>query len=214
MFKAEKSSLIIWKVIPLVLITVFICGTVPAQRALKIEKNDGSITYINASAVNKITFETPLAIGDTYQGGIIFYLDASGEHGLVAAPSDQSTGVVWNSGLFEVTFQNLEEDIGAGKENTYLIVGHQKNGTYAAWKCANLSLGGNTDWYLPSKDELNLMYTNLHLGGVGGFANNTYWSSTEVYYTYAWIQSFIDGYQDPYGKKTIDEYHVRAIRSF
>ena len=68
------------------------------------------------------------------------------------------------------------------------------------------------DWYLPSKDELNEMYVNLHLEGVGGFASAYYWSSTEINVYNAWIQSF--GYGNQYGNNKNYSYYVRAIRTF
>jgi len=68
------------------------------------------------------------------------------------------------------------------------------------------------DWFLPSKDELNAMYTNLHAEGVGGFASNYYWSSTESNNYSAWWQLFGNGYQNDYNKH--NTYYVRAIRAF
>jgi len=126
-----------------------------------------------------------LSIGDTYQGGIIFYLDATGCHGLIAAPSDQSTGIQWYNGSYSVT-NAVRDGIGAGEFNTERIIANQATGAYAAQICANYQGGNYGDWYLPSKYELNLMYLSigqgnaLGLGNVGGFANNVYWSSTEV----------------------------------
>jgi hypothetical protein len=70
--------------------------------------------------------------------------------------------------------------------------------------------GGYTDWYLPSKDELNKLYLNKT--AIGGFADNYYWSSTEVGLGNAWTQSFYFGYQD-YLNKNLTHY-VRAIRAF
>jgi hypothetical protein len=52
------------------------------------------------------------------------------------------------------------------------------SGTYAARLCADLSISGYNDWYLPSKDELNKLYLNR--GFIGGFTTGNYWSSTEV----------------------------------
>ena len=158
-----------------------------------------------------------LAIGQTYQGGIIFYLDASGCHGLISAPTDQSTGIGWYNGSYTNTTA-FESCVGCGDGNTSMIVYNQGAGTYAAKLCSDLSLGGYSDWYLPSKYELNLMYKNigqgnaLGLGNVGGFANNFYWSSTEDDSYSAWSQYFLSGYQldDPKGTN----YYVRAVRAF
>ena len=56
-------------------------------------------------------------------------------------------------------------------------------------------------WRLPDKEELNLMYKNLRVKGVGGFDNDYYWSSSEYSSNFAWYQYFGSGYQyDGYGK--------------
>ena len=157
----------------------------------------------------------PPAIGDTYQGGIIFYLDGSGG-GLIAAPSDQSSGE-W--GCFGDAITGAEGTaIGTGNQNTIDIeAGCTTTGT-AADICANLTLDGYSDWFLPSKDELNLMYDNigqgnvLGLGNVGNFGSVFYWSSTESDNNNAWVQHFSNGYQ---GSRFKDyPYDVRAVRAF
>jgi hypothetical protein len=73
-------------------------------------------------------------------------------------------------------------------------------------------LGGYTDWFLPSKGELNLMYENLKVSGVGGFADDAYWSSSEYNADIAWVQDFYDGYQ--YYSHKNNAYRVRAFRAF
>ncbi|MCB0669675.1 MAG: DUF1566 domain-containing protein [Saprospiraceae bacterium] len=85
--------------------------------------------------------------------------------------------------------------------------------TYAARLCSELQKGSYGDWYLPSKEELNLMYTNLHLNGLGGFTNALYWSSTEQNSTNAWGQTFSSGGQAS-GVKNANTVRVRAIRAF
>lgn len=156
-----------------------------------------------------------LAIGQTYQGGIIFYLDASGCHGLISAPTDQSTGIQWNNGILTNT-QAFASCVGCGDGNTSMIVyDDQGLGSNAAKLCFDLSLGGYSDWYLPSKYELNLMYRNigqgnaLGLGNVGGFTNNYYWSSTECDNYDAWLQYFGSGNQSFNGT-----FSVRSVRAF
>lgn len=198
------------KRILLLIAIVFAFNTVFAQNALKIYKHDGSITNINASAIDSIKFNTPLFIGASYQGGIIFYLDASGEHGLIAAPTDQSTGIQWWNGSYTTTGAT-GDGVDSGKANTYMIVGNQGIGSYAAELCRDLHLGGYADWYLPSKYELNLMY--LQKANIGGFATNGYyWSSSEDNISNAWVQYFFDGSQDSYYKYYTE--YVRAVRAF
>ena len=169
--------------------------------------DDGSCTYT-------------LAIGDTLQGGIIFWLDASGGHGLIAAPSDQSTGAQWGC----LTYVMGTSD-GDGAQNTINIEAGCTTPGIAADICANLTLGGYSDWFLPSKHELNAMQLNigqgnaLGLGNIGGFASSYYWSSSEVSYSqwpssnYAWMQHFNSGVQ--YWNYLKDYfYSVRAVRAF
>jgi hypothetical protein len=68
------------------------------------------------------------------------------------------------------------------------------------------------DWFLGSEGEMMLMYTNLHQAGVGGFADNAYWSSTEYDSYYAWNQYFSIGAQGVDGKGYA--LPVRAARAF
>jgi len=180
-----------------------------------------SVPYaLHAKTAESVTSVCGLSIGDTHQGGIIFYLDASGCHGLIAAPSDQSTGIQWYNGSYTNTTA-FASCVGCGDGNTSMIVYNQGAGSYAAKLCYDLNLGGYTDWYLPSKVELNLMYQNigqgdaLGLGNAGGFANNYYWSSTESDVINAWTQAFVNGSQ-LFTNKYNDfiTINVRSVRAF
>jgi hypothetical protein len=81
----------------------------------------------------------------------------------------------------------------------------------AAQMCSDYSQGGFSDWYLPSRSELNLMYTNMKLWNIGILGNGTYWSSSGSG-TSVQTQNFRDGSQG--GKWANDTYSVRPIRRF
>ena len=163
------------------------------------DKEDEVYSNINNSA---------LAIGDTHKGGVIFYLNTNGG-GLIASPSDQSAGTVL--GCSGTTTQGASDTaIGTGYQNTIDIeAGCTTSGT-AADICANLTLGEYSDWFLPSKDELNQMYINKSV--IGSFSNNPYWSSTYSDSSSAWVQGFGNGDQNDANEN--GTFYVRAIRDF
>lgn len=169
--------------------------------------------------------ETPISIynmgfpldslyGKTYAGGLIFYLNTISGEGLVAAPVDQSSAPWGCSGT---AIGGTLTTINTGYANTNAIVAGCTTPGIAAHLCDTLALGGYTDWYLPAKDELNLMYVNLHTQGLGGFVSSygNYWSSSESagYETgHAWLQGFSAGNQDGFSKYYTG--YVRAVRAF
>ena len=181
-----------------------------------------SVPYaLHAKTADSLTGVTTLTVGQSYQGGKIFWLDATRQHGLIAAISDQSTGIRWRGGTNTYTMAKAN-GIAAGKSNTDIIISNQGFGdgsTYAARICREYNGGNYGDWYLPSIYELNLMYENigpgnvLGLGNVGGFAYNYYWSSTEYDNYNAWGQAFYDGSWNDLLKGFTGGY-VRAVRSF
>ena len=156
--------------------------------------------------------------GESYGGGIVFYVYDNGQHGLIAATADQSTGIQWYNGTFKITGTS-GDGLNAGAMNTLMIIAAQmadnQGGNFAAKVCADYSVtvGGVTygDWYLPSKYELYLL--SLQQAVVGGFAYNYYWSSSESNSNDAWDQHLGIGNQGVHSKNAWIE-NVRAIRAF
>jgi hypothetical protein len=151
-----------------------------------------------------------LKTGDSFKGGIIFYLDATKKHGLIAATSDQCITDPWWNGSFVTTGATSTTD---GLGNTIAIIGAQGNsGVYAAKLCRDYRGGGFNDWFLPSKDQLNSLFSQKSI--VGGFVDEIYWSSTEVGEGEAWIQYFLNGEQWIDNTSDGANVHARAIRAF
>jgi len=167
---------------------------------------------------NEISFVTTTSsVGDPYQGGIIAYFlqagdpgyDANVKHGIIAAPSNQSTGAVWGCDGSAISGADGTA-IGTGAQNTIDIVNGCSTAGIAARLCLDLVLGGYSDWYLPSRDELNKLNSNKT--AVGGFANGYYWSSSEESESDAWRQYF--GAGSYYSNSKTNPAYVRAVRSF
>ena len=158
------------------------------------------------------------AIGDTGPSGVglVFYITDGGLHGLEAAPSDQSTSQAWIAGGTTQTTLNGNTSlaIGTGMANSLAIIAQTGHTASAAKVCRDYTGGGRTDWFLPSKDELNLIYKNLFKAGLGGFESSNYWSSSESESTakYAQYQYFSLGSQSNEFK--YQGLRVRAVRAF
>ncbi len=150
------------------------------------------------------------AIGDTGPaGGIVFYIRDDGLHGMEAAPADQSSAE-WGCYVTDIAGADGTA-VGTGAQNTADILAGCSESGIAARIADDYTLNGYDDWFLPSKDELNLLYQQKDV--VGGFADVGYWSSTEYASNYAWGQYFNDGYQG-YGTKFTTLILVRAVRAF
>ena len=184
------------------------------------------LTTISCTKENTISHSSEMAnstgktvsftIGQHYGGGIIFYIDSTGEHGLIADTADLRPSKWWN-GVYTVTGATATR-IGSGHGNTRKIVLSQGDSAslYAARRCWRYKGSGYKDWFLPSRDELNALYKQKDV--VGGFVPGDayYWSSSETSIDHVYMQRFGDG-----AIFSIEKYYsvnpanfVRAIRAF
>jgi len=181
--------------------------------------NPSTVEMTSAKDVTAYFHVAGSVIGDSYQGGIVFYILQSGNpgyitgetHGLIAATSDQSTGIHWYNGSYIATGATATA-LGTGLSNTNTIISSQGEvaTSYAAGLARAYDGGGYHDWFLPSRDELNNLYLNRV--AVGGFASMPYWSSSETGAGGAWSQGLGTGYQSASNTSNADR--VRAIRAF
>ena len=190
-------------------------------------------TSLASAASSSITPQVP-QVGDYRDGGIVFYiasppvdLDGDGDldTGLVCAIQDYTNAIAWIIGGSTQTTANggTSASIGHGQTNTTAMMNQVGYIGGAAKACNDYSITVNgitySDWFLPSKDELNQMYQNRETinttasaNGGSDFSTNFYWSSTEYDFNRAWRQSFGNGNQGLVNK--INTYDVRAVRAF
>lgn len=166
-----------------------------------IEINGSEFTIINSP--KNIILKKSCQVTNEYQigdtgpsNGIVFYDKGSYSLGwrYIEVATEDLELYEWGCANSSIAEAN-NTGIGKGLYNTAAIVNFhdnldnyysnpsicnsQNNGTVAAKNAIQLVSGYN-DWFLPSTDELNLIYTNLHLQGLGNLSNSTYWSSTEI----------------------------------
>ena len=182
------------------------------------------IHYGPSEETSIVSLQQPVSVNYTIAqsalGGTIAYIlqpgdpgyDANVQHGIVVSSSNIDTSAIW--GCTGTTITGADGTaIGTGSQNTADIVAGCNFPFSAAAICNDLDLGGYTDWFLPSKDELSKIYANrVALGsGLGAFGA-FYISSTEASDTTAWGQNFTNGVQFGYPKD--QGMYVRAIRTY
>jgi len=195
-----------------------------------------TITYTAAGLTTATQSITPAAliVGNTGPGGgKIFYVATSTGFNcgptttekcyyLEAAPSGWNTGAdpslswatnVNNNRTTTVPAPGaIQTAIGTGYQNSDAIVAQTGNVAASSAAVAARAYRGNglTDWFLSSKDELNLLY--LQRAVVGGLKGDYYWSSSETDTAGAWVQYFDHGATGSTGKAGI--WYVRPVRAF
>ena len=194
------------------------CSNCGASGEMQVFNGGTWTNMIGGTATGTIS----LSIGQSYQGGKVAYIlvkgdpgyDPNTQHGIIAATSDQSDQLIrikWDKGTYTITGATGTA-IGTGLSNTNKIIVSQGEPaiSYAAGLARAYTGGGYTDWYLPSKDELEKLSYTREI--IGGFVNYYYWSSSEFDLRKAWYQTFFSGrqYTTVKGEPAI----VRAIRSF
>lgn len=175
-----------------------------------------SPTNVEIDLGNVMFSSNELRIGSHYQGGVIGYLLQQGDvgfdpnvpHGIIVASPAPGVQSVW--GCLGTAIGGTEEGFGTGEANTQKIVNGCSEQTCMARICSDLSINGYSDWYMPSKAELNVLYQNQF--AIGCITEGWYFSSTEVNESYCWGLNFPTGEAKMLFKTNLP--FVLAIRSF
>lgn len=181
-----------------------------------------SVPYALYAANSPAAPSGPFYVGLDTLGGVVFYVhtDAMGnQRGLIVATEDQSAGTPW-SNLDNTVIGASAQSSWDGASNTTAITGQAGHTGSAASLCTAYMGGGFNDWYLPSIDELSLLWQNRYevhktFAGIGGtnLVYLTYWSSTEFSSTSAWFFNFLGNDLANTVNKFVT-HRVRAVRAF
>jgi hypothetical protein len=161
-------------------------------------------------------------IGEQFGGGVIFHLwkDKTGvEHGLIVALTDLSIKQAW-SNLSSTLIGSRAQSVWDGLRNSNAIVEQNGHVISAAKLCLDLVSGGQNDWYLPSIQELNMLWNNYYtvaralslISGAKQLESSTYSSSSERSADGVWCLPFRT--DTPYATYKSESFYVRAVRAF
>ena len=150
-----------------------------------------------------------LYIGMQYKGGIIFYIEPMKGGGLLVSNDDVSSSINWacSNNISLASSKN----VGSGQSNSQAILSNCGN-VGAVGYCANYKFGKYDDWFLPSVDELALIYKNLKETDKEKFSSGYYWSSTQKDEINAFRYGFMGGNLGDADKTS--NHFVRAVRRF
>jgi len=164
---------------------------------------------ISSRGITNIAFSISLVGGIGPGGGYVFFDKGNNNDGwqyLEAAPANTEFTTQW--GHLGIDISGTGTVVGTGRQNTHLI-----GSGNAAQLCTQLTINGLTGWFLPSKDELDLMYKILKVKDLGDLKDTWYWSSSQDDSNrHAWGQNFTNGYRSANSKSSTNS--VRAIRAF
>ena len=194
--------------------------------------SDGSCVYPELGYDCAGNIVPQYQVGDLAEGGIIFQINEDGT-GLVAAMEDLTEGATdpdgtgfngYEWGCYEESVNGADgQAIGTGYQNTLDIANQgcttEYGGITAAQAALDAEINGYSDWYIPSRDELQEMHNTIGNGGpegnIGGFETSDwpyYWSSSEYNNYVAWLVLFDNG--TTYYPSKNYTYRVRVIRAF
>jgi hypothetical protein len=184
-----------------------------------------SVPYaLHAKTAGTTTGTSARYVGELYGGGVVFWVDHTGQHGLIVSMVDLSTSQQWSNVTNTLIGTTNDWD---GAANTSAIIEQSGHTSSAAQLCTDYTnddygTGIFSDWYLPSVAELNHVWNNFYevqkaLTNDGNPATTplvrtSYWSSSERYAYSAWFFYFGTGFLS--NDLKLSTTYVRAVRAF
>ncbi len=154
-----------------------------------------------------------IAVGNSFEGGIIFYVDETGQNGLIMSQVDQTISPIEWFGETKGKAGANDTGIYGGAKNTETLIKKFPEKDHPAQLAARFEYDGYKDWYLPSRKELEKLFEfNKTLPIAQRLKKEYYWSSTEINNADVYYKSFFNG--DDFLRITGNKANVRAIRRF